>query len=380
MHEGDSMKNFIYADNAATTQLDTDAFEAMKPYLLNDYANASQPYAFARAAKRALREAREIVAECIGAEPEEIYFTSGGTESDNWVIKSSAFSDSGRRRIITSTIEHHAVLRACEDIEKLGFPVMYLPVDSLGYIQEDALSETIGKDTHLVSIMFCNNEIGTIQNIESLARIAHKNGAAFHTDAVQAVGHFPINVKTLRVDMLSASAHKFNGPKGIGFLYIKNGTDIVSYMSGGRQERNLRAGTENVASIVGMAYALKTNIQALSANMEHLRCLETTLLDLLNENHVDFVRNGGDKVIPGNISLSFAGYEGEAILHRLDLLGICVSTGSACDSKATQISHVLKAIQLDEKLARGTIRISFGKNNTIQEVRRMAEALCSIIK
>lgn len=380
MYEVDSMKNFIYADNAATTQLDTGAFEAMKPYLLNDYANASQPYAFARASKKALLEARKIIAECIGAEPEEIYFTSGGTESDNWAIKGSAFSDSRRRKIITSAIEHHAVLRACEDVEKLGFPVKYLPVDSLGYIQEDALSETIDKDTHLVSIMFCNNEIGTIQDIESLAGIAHKNGAAFHTDAVQAIGHFPINVKKLGVDMLSASAHKFNGPKGIGFLYIKNGTDIVSYMSGGSQERNLRAGTENVASIVGMAYALKTNVQALSENMEHLRRLEAVLLDLLYENHVTFVRNGGEKVIPGNISLSFAGYEGEAILHRLDLLGICVSTGSACDSKITQISHVLKAIQLEEKLARGTIRISLGKNNTIQEVRCMAEALCRILK
>ena len=180
--------------------------------------------------------------------------------------------------------------------------------------------------------------------------------------------------------MLSASAHKFNGPKGIGFLYIKNGTDIVSYMSGGSQERNLRAGTENVASIVGMAYALKTNVQALSENMEHVRRLEAVLLDLLYENHVAFVRNGGEKIIPGNVSLSFAGYEGEAILHRLDLLGICVSTASACDSKITQISHVLKAIQLEEKLARGTIRISLGKNNTIQEVRRMAEALCRILK
>lgn len=373
------MKNFIYADNAATTQLDAGAFEAMKPYLLNDYANASQPYAFARVSKKALQESREIIAECIGAEPEEIYFTSGGTESDNWAIKGSTFSNNGRRKIITSTIEHHAVLRTCEDVEKLGFSVRYLPVDSLGYIQEDVLSEAIGNNTRLVSIMFCNNEIGTIQDIASLAEIAHKNGAIFHTDAVQAVGHFPIDVKAVGTDMLSASAHKFNGPKGIGFLYIKNGTDIISYMSGGSQERNLRAGTENVASIVGMAHALKTNIQTLSANMEHLRCLEETLLDLLNENHIKFVRNGGS-VIPGNISLSFAGYEGEAILHRLDLLGICVSTGSACDSKATQISHVLKAIQLDEKLARGTIRISFGKNNTIQEARCMAEALCRILK
>ena len=373
------MRRFIYADNAATTQLDMGAFEAMKPYLLNEYGNASQPYAFARMPKKALTESREIIAECIGAKPEEIYFTSGGTESDNWAIKGSAFSGIERRKIITSSIEHHAVLRACEDIEKLGYPVTYLPTDTQGYIQARDLSEKVNTDTRLVSIMFSNNEIGTIQNIVQFAEIAHKKGALFHTDAVQAVGHIPIDVNALGVDMLSASAHKFNGPKGIGFLYIRENTGIVPYMSGGSQERHMRAGTENIASIVGMAHALKTNISSLSDTMERLRALEKCLLGLLGESGVRFIRNGGHNTIPGNMSLSFPGYDGEAILHRLDLIGICVSTGSACDSKETQISHVLQAIHLDKEFAKGTIRVSLGKNNTIQDTKDIADALIKIL-
>ena len=379
MCEVNGVRRFIYADNAATTQPDMGAFEAMKPYLLNEYGNASQPYAFARMPKKALTESREIIAECIGAKPEEIYFTSGGTESDNWAIKGSAFSGIERRKIITSSIEHHAVLRACEDIEKLGYPVTYLPTDTQGYIQARDLSEKINTDTRLVSIMFSNNEIGTIQNIVQFAEIAHKKGALFHTDAVQAVGHIPIDVNALGVDMLSASAHKFNGPKGIGFLYIRENIGIVPYMSGGSQERHMRAGTENIASIVGMAHALKTNISSLSDTMERLRALEKCLLGLLGESGVRFIRNGGHNTIPGNMSLSFLGYDGEAILHRLDLMGICVSTGSACDSKETQISHVLQAIHLDKEFAKGTIRVSLGKNNTLQDARDIADALIKIL-
>lgn len=374
------MKQFIYADNAATTQLDLGAFEAMKPYLLNEYGNASQPYAFSRAPRNALRESRKIIAECIGAKPEEICFTSGGTESDNWAIKGSAFADPEKRRTITSSIEHHAILRACEDIENLGFPVTYLPVDSQGCVAPSILSENIGDNTRLVSIMFCNNEIGTIQEIAALSEIAHKHGALFHTDAVQAVGHVPIDVNELGIDMLSASAHKFNGPKGIGFLYIREGTRIVSYTSGGSQEHNLRAGTENIASIVGMAYALKANTMVIANNMQYLKDLEDCLLRTLSEKQVDFVRNGSQNVIPGNISLSFPGFDGEALLHRLDLMGICVSTGSACDSKTTQVSHVLQAIHLDNRYAKGTIRISFGKNNTMQEAKSIADALVKILR
>jgi cysteine desulfurase len=268
------LKQFIYADNAATTQLDIDAFNAMKTYLLSEYGNASQPYSFAKTAKKALKESREIIAQCIGANPEEIYFTSGGTESNNWAIKGSAFADFEKRATITSVIEHHAVLRACADIERLGYPVVYLPVDSVGNVQAQMLSESITCKTRLVSVMMANNEIGTIQDISALAEIAHSHGAVFHTDAVQAVGHIPIDVGALGVDMLSASAHKFNGPKGIGFLYIRKGTELSAYISGGGQESNMRAGTENIASIVGMAIALDKNIKTIDETTKHLIMLE----------------------------------------------------------------------------------------------------------
>ena len=372
------MKQFIYADNAATTRLDDAAFEAMKPYLINEYGNASQPYAFARKPKKALADARKMIADVINALPEEIYFTSGGTESDNWVIKGSAFSDAEKKPTITSVIEHHAVLNACKAIEKLGYPVAYLTSDREGIITPKELKQTITDRTRLVSIMFSNNEIGTIEPIKALAQIAHQHGALFHTDAVQAVGHVNIDVRDLGVDMLSASAHKFNGPKGIGFLYIRKGTEISSFNDGGSQESGLRAGTENVASIIGMATALKNNQAMISENEKHIARLEQQLLDGLAG--LDFIRNGASHHIPGNISLSFKNKDGEAILHRLDLLGICVSTGSACDSVNTQISHVLKAIQLDELYARGTIRISLGKNNTEEEVKAIISALRRIIE
>lgn len=369
----------VYADNAATTQLDIDAFEAMKPFLLTDYGNASQPYSFARTAKKALKESRETIAKCIGASPDEIYFTSGGTESDNWAIKGSAFADPLRRTTITSTIEHHAILHACSDIETLGYPVTYLPVNSHGEVSTQLLSEWITDKTRLVSIMFANNEIGSIQDIQTLCRISHSKGAIFHTDAVQAVGHIHIDVKTLGIDMLSASAHKFNGPKGVGFLYVKSGTEIASYISGGKQESGLRAGTENIASIVGMAVALKNNLSHLDENIAHIKNLEQKLIDGLHEREIQFVRNGSDMRVPGNISLSFGNYKGEALLHRLDLMGISVSTGSACNSETTQVSHVLQEIGLNERLAKGTIRISLGKSNTDEDVETILSALSKII-
>lgn len=374
------MKRMVYADNAATTQLDIDAFEAMKPFLLTDYGNASQPYSFARTAKKALKESREIIAKCIGASPEEIYFTSGGTESDNWVIKGSAFSDPLKHATITSSIEHHAILHACADIEKLGYPVAYLPVNSRGEVSPQTLHEWITDQTRLVSIMFANNEIGTLQDIKALCDIAHSKGALFHTDAVQAVGHMHIDVKTLGLDMLSASAHKFNGPKGIGFLYIKSGTPITSYISGGKQESGLRAGTENIASIVGMAIALKNNLSYLNENIAHIRRLEQKLIDGLCERKIQFFRNGSNMRVPGNISLSFDNYDGEALLHRLDLMGISVSTGSACNSETTQVSHVLQGIGLSDRLAKGTIRISLGKTNTEEDIEIILSALSKIIK
>ena len=372
------MKRFIYADNAATTKLDIDAFEAMKPYLLDEYGNASQPYSFARKPKQALKEAREIIAQCINAEPDEIYFTSGGTESDNWAIKGVALSDLGKHTIITSKIEHHAILRACTDIEKLGYPVVYLPVTTEGVVTPEFLRSVITPNTHLVSVMYANNEIGTIEPIKELCEIAHTNGALFHTDAVQAVGHVQIDVKALGIDMLSASAHKFNGPKGIGFLYIKKGTPINSYASGGAQEFGMRAGTENIASIVGMAVALKKNCDSLDVNTSYILNLERILLDKLTNSHVNYLRNG-QNTLPGNISLSFPEFEGEMIMHRLDLMRIQISTGSACDSVNTQISHVLKALKLNDDAAKGTIRISLGKHNTEEDVEAIAEALIKIV-
>ncbi len=380
------MKHYIYADNAATTKLNSDAFEAMKPYLLEDYGNASQPYFFGKKAAHAIKEARKTIAECINASPEEIFFTSGGTESDNWAIKCFGFSSTSIRHIVTSKIEHHAILNACKQCElDIGTDVFYIANDKSGTVLAEDLVRILQRpreavascETTLVSVMFANNEIGTIQPIKDLARIAHDNGALFHTDAVQAVGHVKIDVKDLGVDYLSASAHKFNGPKGIGFLYVRNGAPIHPLHNGGAQESSMRAGTEDVASIVGMAVALKKNCEAIDANADKLFQLENALLDGLAG--LDFVRNGAKNHTPGNISLSFKDKDGEALLHRLDLMGICVSTGSACDSVNTQISHVLKAIELPEEYAKGTIRISLGQNNTLENCCFIAQSLNKVL-
>lgn len=373
------MKQHIYADNAATTKLDKAVLEAMIPWLLEEYGNASQPYTFARKPKKALADARATIAECIDALPEEIYFTSGGTESDNWVIKSSAFSDPEKQATITSAFEHHAVLHSCAAIELLGYPVSYMWPSDEGYITPEILEKYITDNTRLVSVMFANNEIGSIQPIRELCEVAHAHGALFHTDAVQAVGHIRINVHELGVDFLSASAHKFNGPKGIGFLYIRKGIKLPPYTDGGAQENAHRAGTENVAAIVGMAAALKVNCDLLEQNQQHILNLERLLISRIDEAGVAYKRNGGDSKLSGLLSLSFPGKDGEAILHRMDLMGISVSTGSACDSVNTKISHVLQAIRLDEDDAKGTIRISLGKNNTEEEIERIATALIKIV-
>lgn len=373
------MKQHIYADNAATTKMDKAVFEAMIPWLLEEYGNASQRYAFARKPKKALADARDAIAECIGALPEEIYFTSGGTESDNWVIKCSALSNLERKEIITSSFEHHAILHACAAIECLGYPVTYMQPSNEGYITPEILKNRITDNTYLVSVMYANNEIGSIQPIGELCEIAHAHGALFHTDAVQAVGHVKINIHELGVDFLSASAHKFNGPKGIGFLYIRKGVEISPYADGGAQENSHRAGTENVAAIVGMATALKSNCEFLEQNRHYIMNLESRLIAQLNEAGVVYKRNGGDNKLPGLLSLSFLDKDGEVLLHRMDLMGISVSTGSACDSVNTEISHVLKAIRLDENYAKGTIRISLGKNNTEEDVEKIASSLIKII-
>lgn len=378
------MRRMIYADNAATTKLDIDAFEAMRPYLLEDYANASQPYFFSKKAKYALKDARKTIAECIGAKSEEIYFTSGGTESDNWAVK--CFGCSGDvKRIVTSAIEHHAILHACKSA---GAEVKILPVNSVGIVSNEDLVNSLEWGEHpvpsclstLVSIMLVNNEIGTIEPIKELVTIAHEHGAYFHTDAVQGIGHIPIDVKELGVDMLSASGHKFNGPKGIGFLYIREGTRIVPYADGGAQESRMRAGTENVASIVAMATALKKNCANMVENEKKLCILEKRLIEQLEVSEISFIRNGYEKHVPGNLNLSFKNASGEMLLHRLDLMGICVSTGSACDSVNTQISHVINAIGVPKEYAEGTIRISLGRDNTVDDVNEIAHALIKILK
>ena len=370
----------IYADHAATTQLDMEAYQAMQPYLLGEYGNASQPYSFARSAKKALRMARAEIADCIHALPEEIYFTSGGTESDNWAIKGTASLSGRRTEIIASAIEHHAVLRTCEALKRVGVPVSVLNADGEGVVQPQALSTVIGRQTRLVTVMFANNEVGTIQPIETLCEIAHANGALFHTDAVQAVGHLPADVRRLGVDLLSASAHKFYGPKGIGFLYIRKGTEIEPLLNGGAQEFGLRSGTENIASIVGMATALRKSCATMQEDSARLYAMEQAFLATLQSEGLDFIRNGNPAHIPGNVSVSFRGAMGETLLHRLDLMGMIVSTGSACDSQNTRISHVLKAMNVSKDYALGTIRVSFGRENVIEDAETIAKALGKIIR
>lgn len=367
----------IYADNAATTELDINAFEAMRPFLLSNYGNASQPYSFASMSKTALNDARVKIAKCIGANSEEIFFTSCGTESDNWAIKLGAGYDGD---IMTSVIEHHAILNSCKALERQGRTVIYVPVSHEGEINLNYLEKHVTDNTRLISVMYANNEIGTIQPIKKLTEIAHKYGCLFHTDAVQAVGHVAINVHELGIDLLSASAHKFNGPKGIGFLYIREGTKLNSYMDGGGQEKGYRAGTENVASVVAMAVALENNCQSIVKNSQHIIKLEKKLLSKLDMAGVEYLRNGSSNRIPGNISLSFPDAEGEMLLHRLDLRGICISTGSACDSINTQVSHVINSIGVPQKYAEGTIRISLGKNNTEDDVIAIAEELIKILR
>lgn len=368
----------IYADNAATTQLDKDALTAMLPYLNEEFANPSQPYSFSKFPKKALKEARQIIANCIGADENEIFFTSGGSESNNWVIK-GLLPTYHSGNIITSAFEHHSILHSCSFMEKLGFEVEYLQPSIAGFIDPLLLQTTISSHTKLVSIMLINNEIGTIQPIKELCKIAHQSDVYFHTDAVQAIGNINVNVKDLNIDMLSASAHKFNGPKGIGFLYIKNGVKLPSFIDGGSQEFEKRAGTENVASIIGMAVALQKKIKALHDNYTKLQELNKVLLSELELSGLDYRINGEQPKSPGTISLSFKNCNGEMLLHRLDLMKIYVSTGSACNGNNDEVSHVLKAIHVPDEYARGTIRISINPYLTIQNMKQIVEAISSII-
>ncbi len=374
------MQTLIYADHAATTALSPTAFAAMRPWLEDKYGNPSTLYSLAREPRKAVASARETIAACIGAGPEEIYFTSGGTEADNWALMGTARGGLDRRgHIITSSIEHHAILHTCDFLKRIGYDVDFLPVDPHGSILVETLEKYLRSETLLVSIMLANNEVGTIEPIKQLAEAAHRHGCLFHTDAVQAAGHIRIDVKGLDVDMLSASAHKFNGPKGIGFLYIRNGVMVEPLFHGGAQESGRRAGTENVAGIVGMAVALQEHIEHLEQETAYLRKLTGLLLSALRNTNLDFIVNGDDDRIPGSLSLSFRDADGEALLHRLDLMGTAVATGSACDAKNKVLSHVIRAIGVPDAYAHGTIRITFGMDNTIEQIPVLAEQISRIL-
>lgn len=369
----------IYADHAATTALSTTAYEAMLPWLQDKYGNPSTLYSLARDPRKAIAHSREIVAAAIHADPSEIFFTSGGTEADNWAIKGTAFQHTLGKRILTSAIEHHAVLNSCTTLGRMGYPTTTLSVDFEGLVNPMALKDAITPETVLASVMLANNEIGTINPIGELAAVAHEKGVLFHTDAVQAVGHIPVNVNELQVDMLSASAHKFNGPKGVGFLYVRNGTNLLPLIDGGGQERGMRSGTENVACIVGMATALQEHVDQLEQESSYLNNLTDRFLGQLRQHHLDFRTNGSAHRIPGSISLSFKDADGEMLLHRLDLMGTAVATGSACNSKESEVSHVIRAIKVPQEYAHGTIRITLGMDNTEEQVDIIAKQIATIL-
>ena len=374
-----SSSKIIYADNAATTPLDADALALMIELQKNFFANPSAAYNLSRPLKKVLQESREKIAACINAEPYEILFTSGGSESDNWAIKSVALENlSERPDIVTSGIEHKAILNSCAAMKNLGCTVTKVPVDYTGTVSPAALRTKISRRTKIVSVMLANNEVGTIQPVKLLAEIAHDKRKIFHTDAVQAVGHIPIDVEFLGVDMLSASAHKFNGPKGVGFLYVREGLEILPYIDGGGQEFSKRAGTENVPAIAAMALALEKNCRAMRKTAAKLSACTKTLIDCLRNSGADFIVNGDENRLPGHLSLSFRNCDGETLMHRLDLKNICVSTGSACNSRRTEISHVLKAMKVPREYVRGTIRVTFGRNNSVSEAETIGRSLSEI--
>ncbi len=372
-------KTMIYADHAATTALSPAAYDAMLPWLQDKYGNPSTLYSLARDPRNAVAHSRELIATAINADPSEIFFTSGGTEADNWALKGTAFQYNRGKGIITSAIEHHAILNSCAALKRMGYSADAIPVDSMGTIHAETFRLALKENVILVSIMLANNEIGTIEPVSELAEIAHQAGILFHTDAVQAVGHIPVNVKMLNVDMLSASAHKFNGPKGIGFLYIRKGVHLVPLLDGGGQEHGLRAGTENVASIVGMAAALQEHVEHLTQETEYLNIISARLINQLKSKNLDFRVNGGSNRLPGSLSLSFRDVDGEMLLHRLDLMGTAVATGSACDSKDTVLSHVIRAIAVPQDYAYGTIRVTLGMDNTPEQVDRIAHQISTIL-
>lgn len=371
----------VYADNAATTRVDKRVIEKITEYWNGNDGNPSSIYRRGLAAKNALEEARSKVASLIGAEPNEIYFTSGGSESDNWAINSAFALAKGKCRIITSAIEHHAVLYPLQQLAKKGCEVVEVPVNSEGIINPADIEAAINEDTKLITVMMANNEIGTIQPIKEIAEIAKKHKIPFHTDAVQAVGHLPINVKELGVDMLSASAHKFNGPKGIGFLYVKKGTRISPYIVGGAQEDKKRAGTENTACAIGLAEALSIAVDNMEENANKLVAMRDKLISgVLSTIPYSRLNGSAEKRLPGNVNFSIEFIEGEALILSLDFAGISASSGSACTSGSLDPSHVLLAIGLPHAIAHGSLRLTLSHENSIEDVDYILETLPVIVK
>ena len=376
------MDKMIYLDNAATTKVADSVVDAMLPYFKEYYGNASSIYQLGAKSKEALDESREYIAGTLGAKTNEIYFTAGGSESDNWAIKATAdaYAQKGKH-IITSAIEHHAVLHTCEYLEKHGYEVTYVGVDEKGVIKLDELKAAIRPDTILISVMFANNEIGTIQPIKEIGEIAKEHDILFHTDAVQAYAQVPINVDEMHIDMLSASGHKLNGPKGIGFLYIRKGIKIRSFVHGGQQERGRRAGTENIPGIVGLAAAAKRSFSMLEEKMKKEIELRDYLISRI-EAEIPYCRLNGDrkKRLPNNVNFSFQFIEGESMLILLDSKGIAASSGSACTSGSLDPSHVLLAIGLPHEIAHGSLRLTLSEENTKEEMDYVVEQLTAILE
>ena len=372
----------IYLDNAATTSVSEEVFEAMKPYFCEQYSNPSAVYSFAGQSMKAVDEARARIAELIGAQPNEIYFTAGGSESDNWAIKAAAEANVKKgKHIITSTIEHHAVLHTCQYLEKQGFEVTYVNVDEYGVVKLDELKAAIRPDTILITIMAANNEIGTIQPLKEIGELAKEHGILFHTDAVQAYGHIPLNVDELHIDMLSASGHKFHGPKGIGFLYIRKGVRVGSFIHGGAQERSRRAGTLNTPGIVGVGAAAAQAARTLDENLKKETQLRDYLIKRVLE-EIPYSRLNGDPVkrLPGNANFCFRFIEGESLLILLDQKGICASSGSACTSGSLDPSHVLLAIGLPHEIAHGSLRLTLSEDTTKEDIDFTVDELKKIVE
>lgn len=376
------MKDLIYLDNAATTKTAPEVVEAMLPYFTENYGNPSSIYSLGSAAKKAVMESREYIASTIGAKNNEIYFTGGGSEADNWALIATAEAYASRgRHIITSKIEHHAILHTCEYLESKGYEITYIDVDENGIVKLDDLKAAIRQDTILISIMFANNEIGTIQPMKEIGKIAKEHDVLLHTDAVQAYAHLPIDVDEMNIDMLSASGHKFQGPKGIGFLYIRTGIKIRSFLHGGQQERGRRAGTENVPGIVGMGKAARLAFSHLEEREEKEKELRDYLIKKIGE-EIPYCRLNGDreKRLSNNVNYSFRFIEGESLLIMLDRKGICGSSGSACTSGSLDPSHVLLAIGLPHEIAHGSLRLTVSWENTLEEMDRTVEAIKEIVE